>query len=313
MKINEVLAAAIAGLGLWFIMGKKSGAGPGSGGGGNEPGNGGGAIDPGQGGNVPGMGTLAVQYSPNSATVLIAGDVYVAPMTLAAGTYNYHAFASGYVEKSGTVTIKAYQTTNLTISLQPVSSPSGKGSLALTLNPGRATFYVGSSLLNGSGTYTFDPGSYNWSCGLAGYKSKSGTFTIQADKTTFLTVNLEESDIPIGVIPEYKVTMSKITAKDQNPKSMAFVYSTLTNNSNVAITPKVIFKFHQGSWLPGAGDLLNATAGMTATVPKGGTYEFGAAHIVKAGEATRYDVTAEVWINDQLIYSRQDDDVFFGI
>jgi hypothetical protein len=48
-------------------------------------------------------------------------------------------------------------------------------------------------------------------------------------------------------------------------------------------------------------------------VPIGGAVDFSAAHMMVPGESDRYDVTAEVWIDGQMIYSRQDDDVFFGM
>ena len=71
---------------------------------------------------VQSTGSLVVNFSPSNATVLVDGD-YVSNgriYSLSPGTYYWTATASGYVSKSGEVTINANQTTTLNITLTQV-------------------------------------------------------------------------------------------------------------------------------------------------------------------------------------------------
>lgn len=114
MKTSDLLLLGALGVGAYYLLIKKDS-------GQNDDS----SQDDGSSGETDGI--LSVIFSPSSATLEVDADKVSSgkSYTLPAGKYSWVASKSGYVTKSGTVSIKTGQTTKLSIELVSSSAESG--------------------------------------------------------------------------------------------------------------------------------------------------------------------------------------------
>jgi hypothetical protein len=152
-------------------------------------------------GNVVGTGTLITHITPSSATLKVgAGTVgNNETIIMTPGTFNYEVYASGYITKTGTVTIEKDKTTTLTVNL----SVSG-GNLYTNFNPTDITVRIdGTMSVYNDGLYSLSVGSHSWYATKSGYTSKSGNFTIYAGDTKNLNITLTAEAGPKLTVQAY--------------------------------------------------------------------------------------------------------------
>ncbi|GIW29941.1 MAG: hypothetical protein KatS3mg071_0115 [Meiothermus sp.] len=140
----------------------------------------------------PSTGTLSLNSSPSGAQALINGRlVGNTPLNLELlpGTYNLELRRSGYNPLRTAFTIQAGQVTRLNLTL--VATPPPTGVLAVDSNPRGAQVLVNGRVVGNTPlNLTLNPGSYTVELRRGGFSPFRTLVTIQAGRTTRLTVNL---------------------------------------------------------------------------------------------------------------------------
>jgi len=160
---------------------------------------------------TPKTGTLSISSTPTGAKVYVNNQYKgITPLTLTLNEGNYSVKLSkeNYEDSTQSVTVKANQTGQVSITLKEIPSPKPKtGNLSVSSIPAGAQVYV-------NGTYkgltpitinNLNPGTYSIQLKLDGYKIVYGSVVVSADDTkyysetlTLLTGTLSISSDPSG-------------------------------------------------------------------------------------------------------------------
>jgi|GEM_PF-1239956 hypothetical protein len=151
----------------------------------------------------PSTGTLLVSSTPSGAQVLINGRlVGNTPLTLELlpGTYNLELRLSGYNPLRTSFTIQAGQVTQLNLPLVAIPPPTGV--LAVDSNPRGAEVLLDGRLVGATPlNLSLNPGTYTVELKRGGFSPFRTLVTIQAGRTTRLSINLARIAPPPPVQP----------------------------------------------------------------------------------------------------------------
>ncbi len=139
------------------------------------------------------IGTLSVTTNPSGAEVYINGTYAgTTPLTtnLSVGTYEVTLKLNNYEDYTTSVTIKPSEETTLNVELTPLPAH-----LTINSNPSGAAVYlngtyIGDTPIDG---YPISPGVYSLGIAKRGYVTYITKITVEADKTTEVTVTLAPS------------------------------------------------------------------------------------------------------------------------
>ena len=179
------------------------------------------------------LGSISVSSVPKSASVYIdnifEGMTNVVVGNLAVGSHTVTLKLAGYQTWTNTVTVNNQQTTYITATLTPVSSPS-TGDLQVSSSPSGAAIYLngdyqGTTLSTGPFSITgLNPGTYPTVLKKTGYQDYTTSTKIVAGTTTQVSAVLQPTSTP----------SSTASAEITSDPSGADVY---INNAYKGITP----------------------------------------------------------------------------
>ncbi len=141
---------------------------------------------------LPTTGSIAFTSTPSAANIYI-DNILQTPKTPAtitnvpAGSHTYIIRLSGYNDATGSVTVTAGQTTNVSVTLTPST-----GSIYFTSTPSGADIYLdGTNVGMTPATITsVTPGTHSYTLTLSGYNNATGSVTVTTGQTTNVSVTL---------------------------------------------------------------------------------------------------------------------------
>lgn len=180
------------------------------------------------------VGSISVSSVPKSASVYIdsifEGMTNVIVGNLAAGTHTVTLKLAGYQTWTNTVTVNNQQTTYISATLTPVSSPQ-TGDLQVSSSPSSAAIYLngdyqGTTLSTGPFSITgLNPGTYTIVLKKTGYQDYTTSTKITAGSTAQVSAVLQPASTPLSTTASAEIT---------SDPSGADVY---INNAYKGITP----------------------------------------------------------------------------
>ncbi len=140
-------------------------------------------------------GSISFASSPSGADIYLDGTLKTAktPTTItgvSAGSHTYILSLTGYNDATGTVTVTAGQTSNVSVTLTPVVTT---GSISFASTPSGADIYLDSTLQTAKTPATItsvSTGSHTYILRLSGYNDAVGTVTVTAGQTATVSVTL---------------------------------------------------------------------------------------------------------------------------
>jgi thermopsin len=164
-------------------------------------------------------GTISGLVTPSSATVWVDGTAVSVSsgafsLTASVGVHSVEALASGYYPYYNNVTVGSGQTTSLTISMNPTTTPVGSnGTLNLAVTPATATAWVdGSAVTLTAGAYSasMTPGVHSIEVSATGYYTYYNNVTVVSSAATNVSIALNPVTAPPG--PDGTLSLSVSTS-----------------------------------------------------------------------------------------------------
>jgi hypothetical protein len=142
---------------------------------------------------APIMGNISFASTPSGADIYLDGTLQISktPATItsvSAGTHSYTLKLAGYNDATGTVTVTAGQTSNVSITFIPST-----GSVNFSSTPSGADIYLDSVLQSAKTPTTISgvtAGSHSYTLRLTGYNDAAGTVTVTVGQTANVSVTL---------------------------------------------------------------------------------------------------------------------------
>ncbi len=140
-------------------------------------------------------GSISFVSTPSGADIYLDSTLQTAktPTTITGvlvGSHSYMLRLSGYNDATGTVTVTAGQTSNISVTLTPVVTT---GSISFASTPSGADIYLDGTLQTAKTPATItnvSAGSHTYTIRLTGYNDATGTVTVVAGQTASVSVTL---------------------------------------------------------------------------------------------------------------------------